>query len=159
MPPQMSSVRSGQSRLPSGAVLMNLTCIRTPLASTRFIDRGQPRAFGREALQGPGPGYVAGAHLLLGGRFGAGLLEGLAAVGEVLLGFPDAVAELPFSGFSGWCAAALSRWRGGLREPRGIPPVSRAAQAARAWQRGADRQRAQVSGRWRSRVGRGVAGW
>lgn len=41
-----------------------------------------------EEAQGPCPGCVAGSHLLLGGRFGLALLDGLAAVGEVLLRFP-----------------------------------------------------------------------
>lgn len=39
-------------------------------------------------MQGSFPGCVAGSHLLLGGRFGLALLDGLAAVGEVLLRFP-----------------------------------------------------------------------
>ncbi|QTA36793.1 hypothetical protein JHY03_70090 (plasmid) [Streptomyces sp. CA-256286] len=61
----------------------------------RGSDGGQPGAFGGEALQGPRPGCVAGAHLLLGGRFRAELLEGLAADVEVLFRFTEPFTELP----------------------------------------------------------------
>lgn len=52
----------------------------------------------REALQGLRVGCVARSDPLRGGPFRAELLEGLAAVGEALLGLPDPVPELPFGG-------------------------------------------------------------
>ncbi len=58
-------------------------------------------------MQSPCLGCVAGAHLLLGNRFGAELLEDLAAIGELLLGFPDPVAELSFGGRLDLGAGAL----------------------------------------------------
>lgn len=67
-------------------------------------------------MQGPCPGCVAGTHLLLGGRFRAELLDGLVAVGEVLLGFPGPFAELPFGrrlnvGVGVLLPCGVPRWR------------------------------------------------
>ncbi|MFJ6889991.1 hypothetical protein ACIQRC_34800 [Streptomyces californicus] len=73
----------------------------------------RPARSGGDALQRPRPGQLARPDLLLGRRLRAERTEGLAAVGEALLRFPEPLAVLPFGGGLGFGAGVLLSGPGG----------------------------------------------